>query len=195
MARSSIYLNAISNRLAASSARQSVLGMYVGTAISGLVDPPDKRMKFSSEELTNAEGQRYINLPGIQDSIGSTGNLKRKNTPNKQLVFRGATASAIQQVPHASSSSRVSKESRIISIEEVESESDPEENDDLPTYAKPDSDASDSDEDPTVINRDKPTAPVLVSQSRNPCLHQRKILTAYKLHQRPDLRPPRHREL
>ncbi|KAL8899154.1 MAG: hypothetical protein Q9207_006338, partial [Kuettlingeria erythrocarpa] len=163
MARSSVYLNAISNRLAASSARQSVLGMYVGTAISELVDPPNKRMKFSSDELTNAEAHRYISLPRIQDSIGSTQTLKRKNTPNRQLVFRGAIASAIQQVPRASSSSQVSKESRIISIEEVESESDAEENDDLPTYAKPDSDASDSDDDPTVINRDKPTAPVYIN--------------------------------
>lgn len=176
MARSSVYLNAISNRLAASSARQSVLGMYVGTAISELVDPPDKRMKFSSEELTNAEGQRYINLTGIQDSIGLTEDLKRKKTPGKQMVFRSARASAIQQVQQPSSSKQLPNESRIISIEELESESNSEENDDLPTYARPDSDASDSDDDPTVINRDKPTAPVLVSQSRIHRLHQRKIL-------------------
>lgn len=160
MARSSIYLNAISNRLAASSPRLSVLGMYVGTAISELVDPADKRMKFTSEELKNAEGQRYVNLKGIRDTIGSIEDLKPKKVASKQMVVRNAESSAAQQVQQPLNNSQHSKGSRIISIEEVETESGSEKGDDLPTYAKPDSDASDSDDDPTVINRDKPTAPV-----------------------------------
>ncbi|KAL8752925.1 MAG: hypothetical protein Q9184_005581 [Pyrenodesmia sp. 2 TL-2023] len=163
MARSSIYLNAISNRLAAPSPRLSVLGMYVGTAISELVDPPDKRMNFSSEELNNAEGQRYINLKGIRDPIGSIEDLNHKKALDKQMVVRNAKSSAAQQVQQTPSNSQHSKGSRIISIEEVESESGSEEDDDLPMYAKPDSDASDSDDDPTVINRDKPTAPVYIN--------------------------------
>jgi telomere length regulation protein len=39
---------------------------------------------------------------------------------------------------------------------------DSEEDDDLVPYAKPDSDPEDEDEDPTMINRDKPKAPVYI---------------------------------
>ncbi|KAL8920943.1 MAG: hypothetical protein Q9208_005969 [Pyrenodesmia sp. 3 TL-2023] len=163
MARSSIYLNGISNRLAASSPRLSVLGMYVGTAVSELVDPPDRRMRFSSEELNNAEGQRYLNLKGIRDTIGSIEDLKRKEAPKKQMVVRNAKSSAATQVQPPPTNNQHFKGSRVISIEEVESEPGSEEDDDLPMYTKPDSDASDSDDDPTVINRDKPTAPVYIN--------------------------------
>ncbi|KAI4122185.1 MAG: hypothetical protein LQ338_005968, partial [Usnochroma carphineum] len=160
-AQSSLYLNAISNRLAASSPRASVLGMYVGTAVSELVDPPDKRMNFSSDDLKSIQAQRYLNLTTVRDSPGSIEDLKHDKSPQKQAVSRVPRAPAAQQVKPIPSNSQASKGSKIISIEEVEDEFDSED-DDLPTYAKPDSDRSDSDDDPTVLNRDKPAPPVYI---------------------------------
>ena len=51
--------------------------------------------------------------------------------------------------------------SKIISIEEIDDEAE-DENDGIMTYGKPDSDAEDSDDDPTLITRNKPTAPVYI---------------------------------
>lgn len=50
--------------------------------------------------------------------------------------------------------------SKVISIEEVDDDSESE--DDLISYQKPDDDPEDSDEDPTLINRSKPKAPVYI---------------------------------
>ncbi|KAL8718539.1 MAG: hypothetical protein Q9225_004329, partial [Loekoesia sp. 1 TL-2023] len=162
MSRSSLYLKAISNRLAASSPRASMLGMYVGTAISELVDPVDKRMSFSSEELTNAQGKRYLGLTKLQNRLGLIEDLKRGAIATKATKSPAKKTSAVRQVTSVSRKGQAGKTSKIISIEELESESNSED-DDLPLYAKSDSDASDSDEDPTVINRDKPTAPVYIN--------------------------------
>ncbi|KAL8997414.1 MAG: hypothetical protein Q9188_006331, partial [Gyalolechia gomerana] len=160
VSQSSLYLNAISNRIAASSPRASVLGMYVGTAVSQLVDPVDKRLNFGSEELETAEGRRYLGLTKVQDKVGSVEDLKSRTITTRATKMPAQQISAARQVKPLSSDNQATKGSKIVSIEEIENESEFED-DDLPTYAKPDSDASDSDEDPTVINRDKPTAPVL----------------------------------
>ena len=172
MSRSSLYLNAVSNRLAASSPRASVLGMYVGTAVSELVDPIDKRMNFSSEELKSTEGQHFLGLTKLQDRLGSMEDVKNDISVIEKEEAREKT-SAVQQIKPHSSSNRAAMGSKIISISEVESES---ETDDLPKYAKPDSDASDSDEDPTVINRDKPSAPVSVTTSEFSLLSPRILI-------------------
>lgn len=135
--------------------------MYVGTAVSELVDSPDKRINFSSDELKTAEAQRYLSLVKIRDSLGSVDDLKKGKDAKKPAATGTERNVAVRQIKPLSSNSHASKGSKVISIEEVESGSNSED-DDLPVYAKPDSDVSDSDEDPTVINRDKPTPPVLV---------------------------------
>lgn len=159
LARSSIYLNAISNRLAASLPRSTLLGMIVGTAVSELVDPKERRMNFTAEEVDSTEGKWYRSLTGVQDSIGSISDLKRrspvskrKNENSRAEVGNGKPSKSLVQ-PASSS--------KIVSIEEIESDFASEE-EDLPMYEKPDSDASDTDEDPTLVQRDKPSAPVYV---------------------------------
>lgn len=158
MARTSPYLNSISNRLAAASHRVSLLGMYLGTAMSKLVDPLEKRMNFDSEEMTSPQGQRYLSLTDIQDPLGSTDDLRRK-VVKSEMSIRALKNSAIRENKPKEENGKVSTGSKIISIEEIDDEPESEDGD-LPLYAKPDSDASDSDEDPTVIERNKPTAPV-----------------------------------
>lgn len=159
ISQSGVYLNAISNRLAASSHRASVLGMYVGTAVSELVDPPDKRLNFGSEEMTSSRGQRYLHLTKMQDPLGSIEGLKPVELTSNLAVRQFKHPAAVQKVDVKPSNGHASTESKIVSIEEIDNESDSDD-EDLPIYAKPDSDLSDSDEDPTLIERSKPTAPV-----------------------------------
>ncbi|KAL8670769.1 MAG: hypothetical protein Q9168_004711 [Polycauliona sp. 1 TL-2023] len=163
IARSSLYLNSISNRLAASSQRVSVLGMYLGTAVSKLIDPPERRMNFKSEEMTSPQRQRFLSLTEVQDRVGSIDDLRHSEAksklsfrPPKETISRG---NAVKEKNPKGKTEKASKGSKIISIEEVDDES---QDEDLPMYAKPDSDASDSDEDPTLVERNKPTAPVYI---------------------------------
>ena len=131
--------------------------MLVGTAVSEMVDAEGKRMKFSAEEVDNTEGRWYRSLVTIQDTVGSIEDLKTKNRAVKSFPAK-------KQVPISTRSSngpstRNEQASRIIAIEEIDDEIESED-DGLMTYEKPDSDLSDEDEDPTLIQRDRPTAPV-----------------------------------
>ena len=163
LSRSSIYLNAISNRLAASSQRARFLGMVVGTAISELVDPKDRRMNFGAEDLNSPEGLWYRSLPTIKDTIGSIKDLKPMVPPPSKPTAQ-ANKSANGNSKLTKLSAPTTPTSRVMSIEEINDSSDTED-DDLPIYAKPDSDISDSDEDATLVQRDRPTAPVWVTSS------------------------------
>lgn len=157
LARSSVYLNAISNRLGASSQRAAFLGMVVGTAISELVDPIEKRMKFSSEHIDSLDGQWYLNLTKMRVEVGVISDLKPVNaSSNKALTH---TTKGTKGGQAAKPTTKSTEASKIISIEEVFDDSESEE-EDLPAYQKPDSDESDEDEDPTLVQRDKPAASV-----------------------------------
>jgi telomere length regulation protein len=155
LVRSSTYLNAVSNRLAASSTRARFLGMIVGEALSALVENPEKRMNFKTEELENTEAQWYKSLTGVKDSIGSISMLRneklviRQNKKIKTRIDKSGTKPVTQQA-----------NTKIFAIQELDD--DKSEDDDLVPYAKPDSDAEDSDEDPTLVQRNKPTAPVYI---------------------------------
>lgn len=153
---SSAYLNAISNRLSASLPRSTILGMIVGTAISELVDPKERRMNFDSDDVRSAEGKWYISLTRVQDSIGLISDMKAAKPVSKKQKSR--TEGENTNSKPAKTAAHPPSSSKVVSIEEVESSSDSEDN--LPMYAKPDSDASDSDEDATLVRRDKPSAPV-----------------------------------
>ena len=159
ISHSSVYLNAISNRLAASSNRARFLGMVVGTAVSNLVDPEDRRMKFSMDDLNSVDGLWYQSLTEVADGIGAIEDLK---------VSQSAPPDASLQVNKRSSTSNknnndrmkeVQPTSQIVSIEEINDDTESE-LEDIPMYAKPDSDPEDEDEDATLVQRNKATAPV-----------------------------------
>src|SRR5438045_90284 len=105
LARSSLHLNAISNRLSATSPRSRNLGVFVGIAISQLIDKPDARMTFSIDIVNSAEAQWYLSLTGVKDSIGSIQNLKinesrkdmhhnlrNRNHPSSEVLKKGKPA-------------------------------------------------------------------------------------------------------
>lgn len=157
--RSSIYLNAVSNRLAASSSRARFLGMVVGMAISELVEAPGKGLKFDLEGLETEEAQWYLNLTRVRDKIGSISDLKRSKHGEAENPKQTTANHPRLSRPPKSVNTRPT--ARIVAIEEIEDDEDEnEEDDEFIPYEKPDSDASDTEEDPTLIQRGKPTAPV-----------------------------------
>ncbi|ODM20973.1 hypothetical protein SI65_04026 [Aspergillus cristatus] len=157
--RSGIFLSGVSNRLAASSIRARFLGMIVGTAISQLIEEPGKGMKFDLEEIESEEALWYMNLINTKDTLGSLDSI-RTPTPKAQKPAKNLSSDPTFQ-PRSKPQS-----SKIVAIEEIESENEEEEeeeeDDDLIPYEKPDDDPSDDDDDPTLVQRIKPTAPVYI---------------------------------
>ena len=115
-------------------------------------------MKFSVEEIDLADGKWYRNLVTIQDAVGSIEDLKFDSSLAKKVPASEYQRRKSNQKTKKSST-KTEAASRIVAIEEVDDESESED-DDLVAYEKPDSDVSDEDEDPTLVQRDKPTAPV-----------------------------------
>ncbi|KAL2873006.1 telomere binding protein [Colletotrichum sp. CLE4] len=154
--RSSSYLNTVSNRIGASQERARFLGMAVGEALSSLIDGGDKKLDFKMEEMATDEAQFYKDLARTLDSAGpidlliTTIEEKQKRQPQPPVPSRR------KPVPKPKQTAAPSK----FIIQEIsDSES---EDEDLVPYAKPPDDAEDSDEDATLIRRDKPKAPVYI---------------------------------
>ncbi|KAF6841477.1 telomere length regulation protein [Colletotrichum plurivorum] len=155
--RSASYLHTVSNRIGASQEKAKFLGLAVGEAISGLVDGNDIKLDFKMEEMETDEAKFYKNLVKVTDNVG----------PVDPLITLPATEEAKQATPAKKSlpkpAPRPKKQpaapSKFIIQEVSDSES---EDEDLVPYAKPDDDSEDSDEDPTLVRRDKPKAPVYI---------------------------------
>ncbi|KAI0483175.1 telomere length regulation protein-domain-containing protein [Xylariaceae sp. FL0804] len=154
--RSSSYLNAISNRIAASQIRARFLGMVVGEALSGLVHAKETKLDFKMDEMDTEEASWYRSLVHVSDRVGPLDPLvapvsssKPDQRPRQTKVTEEAPPRPVK-VPQTTG----------FIIEEVEDDDD--EDPDLVPYATPDSDPEDSDDDPTLITRDKPKAPVYI---------------------------------
>ena len=167
VAKSSIQTHGTSNRLKSTSERAQWLGMIVAMFLSELTDKPSSRLIFDDESMRTPQAQSYRRLAQLDDKIGDIQNLRLQD----QVQIVTLVSRPAQNPKQASSLSNqvnrsflkpppaVQPVSRIIEIQSDEEEEDDE---DLIPYAKPDSDPEDSDEDPTLINRDKPKAPVYI---------------------------------
>ncbi|KAI0135324.1 telomere length regulation protein-domain-containing protein [Daldinia grandis] len=154
--RSSVYLNAVSNRIASSQTRARFLGMVVGEALSGLVHGKEVKLDFKMDEMDTEEAKWYKSLVQMSDKPGPLDPLRETD-----ILPKPSNAPKITK-PSVAPAQRAGKpplQSGFI-IEEIQDDED--EDPDLVPYVKPDSDAEDSDDDPTLINRDKPKAPVYV---------------------------------
>ena len=149
-------MNAISNRLTATQLRARFLGMVVGEALSGLVHGADKKLDFKMEEMDTEDANWYKSLVNVSDRVGPLDPLRQSGGDPKPVKKTKRTVSKPKPAPQPASAAPKTG----FIIEEVEDEE--EEDSDLVPYAKPDSDAEDSDDDPTLINRDKPKAPVYI---------------------------------
>lgn len=158
MMRSSLWLNAVSNRLAASLERARFLGLVVGEALSSLVEKGDKKLDFHMEETNQEEGGWYKGLVAVVDQPGALDALKVKES-------KTTGPSPLRPEKRAKPSRNVAirppkPPPQGFVIEEVDDGES--EEDDLIPYAKPDSDAEDSDEDATLVQRNRPKAPVYI---------------------------------
>lgn len=165
MARSSAHLNGMSTRLNSSSPRARFLGMIVGMAISDLVDKQGSKMNFDIDDLKTLEAKWYQHLVKVDDKIGSFKDIKEA-FGDKSLT--GVDSTTTSKPRPATKLAQPKLKPKPLIQEEVQGPrimevlDDSEEYDDLVPYAKPDSDPEDEDEDPTMINRDKPKVPVYI---------------------------------
>ena len=128
--------------------------------MSSLIDAPDKRMKFDLEDMGSLDKQSYLDLLKDALSVGCLDDLKW--FPGAISTTKKSRTRVLPSRKKQSSEKPTGLKTPI--VQEVDDDLDAE--DDLPTYAKPDSDKEDEDEDPTVIQRNKPTAPVYVPKDK-----------------------------
>ncbi|KAI1430043.1 telomere length regulation protein [Xylaria sp. FL1777] len=156
--RSSLYLNAISNRLAISQSRARFLGMVVGEALSGLVHGKDNKLDFKMEEMATDEADWYKSLVHVSDKAGPLDPLRTSAPPSRPKDLNILARPARKQGPSLLQNNSAKPGFIIEEVEDDGEQEDP----DLVPYAKPDSDEEDSDDDPTLINRNKSKAPVYI---------------------------------
>ncbi|KAF3046400.1 telomere binding protein [Didymella heteroderae] len=157
MAKSTYHINGMSNRIGAASPRARFLGIAVGRAISKMVDKPELQLKIELDGTEAEEARWYERLTKVDDKLGNISDLQTKPitvSPTSQPSSKPKPAIKVAKSPAITEV----QGPRVI---EVLSDSDSEDAD-LVTYGKPDSDPEDSDDDPTAINRNKPTAPVYI---------------------------------
>ncbi|KAJ6446165.1 sister chromatid separation protein (Src1) [Purpureocillium lavendulum] len=154
--RSGTYLSAISNRIAATHARARFLGMAVGESLSALVDK-SKKLDFHMDEMETDEAAWFKGLRSVSDSVGPYDTLLSASLsalqakPSTKLSATPKPRKAKPKPPAAVPAPKAI-------IEEIDSSDD---EDDLKPYAKG-SDPEDSDDDATLVQRNKPKAPVYI---------------------------------
>ncbi|KAL7819611.1 telomere length regulation domain-containing protein [Trichoderma gracile] len=161
--RSGSYLTAISNRIAATQARARFLGLIVGESLSTLMDDKSQKLDFHMEETESEEAQWLKSLTNVSDEVGPVEPIlkaeavgpaaKKENRPSQKPTQKSKTQSKAKPEPS------ISTIKPIAIIEEVDSSEDDDE--DLVPYAKG-SDPEDSDDDATLVQRNKQKAPVYI---------------------------------
>lgn len=174
-ARSSGHMQGVSNRLDSSNARARWLGMVVGTALSKLVDKPGSQMDFGTDEMKTAEAAWYESLVNVHDEVGKLEDFdqllssyeksqkaSRKPSQPKKVSERpakinGKPVFGPPRPPRPAQTDIIGER-----VTEVLDDDGSDEDQGLKPYAKPDSDPEDSDEDATLVNRNKHRAPVYI---------------------------------
>lgn len=161
--RSGSYLSAISNRIASTQARTRFLGLVVGESLSTLMDDKSQKLDFHMDETETEEAKWLKSLTSVFDEVGSTEPIlktetsglpvQKENRPPQKRIQKQ------KPKPKPKSEPSISTIKPIAIIEEIDSSDDSEE--DLVPYAK-DSDPEDSDDDATLVQRNKPKAPVYI---------------------------------
>jgi telomere length regulation protein len=154
-------MHGVSNRLNATSPRARWLGMIVSMTISGLTDKKENQLAFTENSMETDEAKWYRQLVHVHDNVGRLDDIRKANSVQTAVTALPAKTKAMSPGPpkglakktQAAISTAIPSGLRIVEL-------DSDEEDDLIPYAKPDSDPEDEDEDPTLIQRNKPRAPV-----------------------------------
>lgn len=155
-------MTTISNRIGSSQARAQFLGLVVGESLSALIDDNKKRLDFKMEETETEEAQQLKSLTKVSDAI----------EPIEPILSDPATETLTQSRKSTTKPKPLQKKQKqkkkkpLIAevkpkaiIEEIGSSD--EEDDDLAPYSK-DSDPEDSDDDATLVERNRPKPPVYI---------------------------------
>lgn len=133
--------------------------MVVGSTVSKKIDAAGTQLTFKAEDSQTTEWLWYQRLFDIQEKVGKIEDLRLKGG----AAFRVEKQTPKQKTRNAKSKTEhvPASASKIVAIEDI-GDASKSEDDDLPAYAKPDSDPSDSDDDPTLVRREKIRVPVYV---------------------------------
>ncbi|TVY71129.1 DNA replication checkpoint protein tel2 [Fusarium oxysporum f. sp. cubense] len=154
------YMNTISNRIGSTQPRAQFLGLVVGESLSALIDDKKQRLDFKMEQTETEEAQQLKSLTKVSDRVG----------PIDPILFDHAIETVPQKRKPSTPSEALQKKAKqkkkpVVTeakpkaiIEEIDSS---EEDDDLAPYSK-DSDPEDSDDDATLVQRNKPKPPVYI---------------------------------
>ena len=129
--------------------------MVVGESLSYLIDEKKKKLDFHMEETDSEQAIWLKSLTKASDDIGSAEVLQ--SDTNLQTVKPAQAAQATTKKPPKAPAKVTTTPPRGI-IEEVESD---DKEEDLVPYAKA-SDPEDSDDDPTLVQRNKVRPPVYI---------------------------------
>ena len=186
IARSSNHMQGVSSRLNNSNTKARWLGMIVATAISSLVDKEDAKMTFGTDDMQTNEARWYLQLVNVDDTVGTLKDFHSILQSRSQITKSRTRISTTQpeEMPKLNGKpvfgpSRPPMQTEVIGEKVTEIFDSNEESDDdgLKPYAKPDSDPEDSDEDATLVNRNKVKPPVylrdLMSMLRDDKNHDR----------------------
>lgn len=154
------YMTTISNRIGSTQSRAQFLGLVVGEALSALIDDNKKRLDFKMEETDTEEAQQLKGLTKISDPVGPIdpilSNPPTEATPQKRKP--SASSNPSQKKAKQKKKTPITEVKPKAIIEEIDSS---EEDEDLAPYSK-DSDPEDSDDDATLVQRNKPKPPVYI---------------------------------
>ncbi|UZP32632.1 hypothetical protein NXS19_000448 [Fusarium pseudograminearum] len=153
------YMTTISNRIGATQSKAQFLGLVVGEALSSLIDDNKQRLNFKMEETDTEEAQQLKGLTKISDPVGPIDPILSNIAIEPTIQKRKPTTSSKPVQKKAKQKKPIIKEVKPKAIiEEIDSS---EEDQDLAPYSK-DSDPEDSDDDATLVQRNKPKPPVYV---------------------------------
>ncbi|KAG6016474.1 hypothetical protein E4U54_001398 [Claviceps lovelessii] len=168
--RSGTYLRAISNRIASTHARARFLGLCVGEALSLLQDSSAKKLDFHMDETDTEEAQWLKSLTKVTDSIGPAEPILL-SAPTSAATNTRTSPSWLQSQPKPKAKAQLKPKSKPMPVsqpaprpivEEIDSSDDSSDDDHLQPMPNQGSDAEDSDDDPTLVRRNKPKPPVYI---------------------------------
>ncbi|KAF5541587.1 DNA replication checkpoint tel2 [Fusarium mexicanum] len=154
------YMNTISNRIGSTQPRAQFLGLVVGESLSALIDDKKQRLDFKMEQTETEEARQLKSLTEVSDPVGPIDPIlfhhAIETVPQKRKPL---TPSETLQKKYKQKKKPVVTEAKPKAIiEEIDSS---EEDDDLAPYSK-DSDPEDSDDDATLVQRNKSKPPVYI---------------------------------
>lgn len=133
--------------------------MVVGESLSSLMDKTETKLNFGMEEMDTDEADWFKSLPSVADDVGPVdpilSNAPVAESIPRQIAVSKKKTDEQRQKPRPKPATTTTPKAI---IEEVDSES---EDEDLVPYSKG-SDPEDSDDDATLVQRDKIKQPVYI---------------------------------